>query len=68
LINEDEFGLHLNAANQKYDSSPHGLQIRKPRNYDNGTFELTIILAVETGDPDILDGNIGSVNKPCIRA
>ena len=30
LIDIDEFGLHLNAANRKYGSSPVGLKIRKP--------------------------------------
>jgi hypothetical protein len=61
LIDADKFGLHLNAANRKYGSSPRGLQIRKPGNYDRGTFKLTIILAVETGDPGIPDGDISSV-------
>jgi hypothetical protein len=38
LIDADEFELHLNAANRKYGSSPRGLQIRKPGNYNRGTF------------------------------
>jgi hypothetical protein len=49
LIDADEFGLHLNAANRKYGSSPRGLHIRKPGNYDRGTFKLTIILARKLG-------------------
>jgi hypothetical protein len=44
--------------------APHGLEIRKPRNYDKGNFKLTILLAVETGDPAILDSEIGLVNNP----
>jgi hypothetical protein len=36
LIDADEFGLHLNAANIKYSSFPCGLQIRKPGNYNRG--------------------------------
>jgi hypothetical protein len=47
LIDADEFGLHLNDANRKYGSAPRGLKIRKPRNYDRGTFKLTVILAFE---------------------
>ncbi len=39
LINANEFGLHLNAANRKYGSSPRGMQIHKPGNYDRGTFK-----------------------------
>jgi len=68
LIDADEFGLHLNAANRKYGSSPRSLMIRKPGNYDRGTFKLTIILAVEMGDPDIRDGDIGSVSNPRVWA
>ncbi len=68
LIDVDEFGLHLSEANRKYGSTPIGLKIRKPGNYDCGTFKLTIILAVETGDPDIPNGDIGSVSNPRIWA
>jgi hypothetical protein len=68
LIDADEFGMHLNAANRKYGSSPKGLKIRKPGNYDRGTFKLTIILAVETGDPAVPDGLIGSVSNPRVWA
>ena len=44
------------------------MQIHKPGNYDRGTFKLTIILAVETGDPDIANGDIGLVSNPCVWA
>ena len=64
LVNIDEFGLHLNATNKKYGSSPRGLEIRKPGNYDRGDFKLTILLAVETRDPTIPDGDIRSVSNP----
>jgi hypothetical protein len=68
LIVADEFGLHLNAANRNYGSSPCGLQIRKPGNYNRGAFKLTIILAVETGDLEIAEGDIGSVSNPRVWA
>jgi hypothetical protein len=68
LIDADEFGLHLNAANRKYGSSPKGLKIRKPGNYDHGTFKLTVILAVETGDPAVPDRLIDSVSNPRVWA
>ena len=68
MIDADEFGLYLNSANRKYGSSPRGMKIRKPRNYGRGTFKLTIILAVETGDPAILAGVIGSVSNPRVWA
>lgn len=60
----DKFGLHLNVANRTYGSAPIGLKIRKPGNYNRGAFKLAIILAVEMGDPDIPDGDIGSVSNP----
>jgi hypothetical protein len=53
FIDADEFGLHLNSANIKYGSSPWGMKIHKPGNYNRGTFKSTILLAVETGDPTI---------------
>ena len=68
LIDADKFGLHLNAANSKYDSSPMGMRIRKPSNYDRGSFKLTIILAVEAGDPTIAPGLPGLLTKPRVWA
>ena len=68
LIDANEFGLHLNDANRKYGSAPWGLKIRKPGNYDRGTFKLTVILAVEAGDPAIPNGHIGSVSNPRVWA
>jgi transposase len=44
------------------------LHIRKPGNYDRGTFKLTVILAIEAGDPEIPDGVIGSVTNPRVWA
>jgi hypothetical protein len=64
VIDVDEFGLHLNAANKKFGSALRGLEIRKLGNYDRGNFKLTILLAVETGDPAILGGGIESVANP----
>ena len=68
LIDADEFGLHLNAANSKYGLAPRGMRIRKPGNYDRGTFKLTIILAVEAGDPAIAPGLPGLLTKPRVWA
>ena len=66
LIDADEFGLHLNAAHWKYGSFPKGLKIRKPGNYNCRTFKLTIILAMETGNPAVPDSLIGLVSNLCI--
>lgn len=71
LIDVDEFGVHKNSANRKRGSSLKGLYIRKPGHYDRGDFKLTIIIAVEPGDP-ALDGQIppalGSTENPRIWA
>ena len=64
LIDADEFGLHFNAANSKYGLAPRGMRTRKPGNYDRGSFKLTIILALEAGDPTIAPGLPGSLTKP----
>ncbi len=53
IIDAVKFGLHLNAASKKYVLAPSGLAIRKPGNYKRGSFKLTILLAVKTGDPAI---------------
>jgi hypothetical protein len=68
LIDADEFGLHFNAANSKYGLAPRGMRIRKPGNYDRGSFKLTIILALEAGDPPIAPGLPGSMTKPRVWA
>jgi hypothetical protein len=64
MIDIDEFGMHLNSVNKKYGSSPKGLKICKPGNYDRGTFKLTIILAVEPGDAAVPNGQIGLLTLP----
>jgi transposase len=68
LIDANEFRLHQNDANRKYGSAPRGLQIHKPGDYDRGTFKLTVILAVKTGDWRIPNEDIGSVSNPRVRA
>jgi len=64
LIDADEFGLHLNAANSKYGSAPREMRIQKPGNFVRGSFMLTFILAVEAGDPAITPGLPGYLMKP----
>lgn len=68
LIDIDEFGVHKKSANRKYGSSMKGFYIRKPGNYDRGEFKLTIILAVEPGDPTLNPADIGSIENPRIWA
>ena len=37
--------------------------IWKPGNYDQGTFKLTVIMVIKTGDPSIPVGQIGSTTR-----
>jgi hypothetical protein len=60
--------MHLKSANKKYGSSPKGLKICKPSNYNRGTFKLTIILAVELGDAAVPNRQIGSLTLPRVWA
>ncbi len=60
--------LHLNKANKKYGSSSRGLKICKRGNYDRWTFKLTIILAVEAGDPAVANGLVGLLTMPRVWA
>lgn len=71
LIDIDEFGVHKKSANRKYGSSMKGFYIRKPGNYDRGEFKLTVILAVEPGNPALNGQNppaLGSTERPRIWA
>ena len=64
MIDTKKVGVHLNSTNKKYASSPKGLKICKPGNYNRGTFKLTIILAVEPGDAAVPNGQIGLLTLP----
>jgi hypothetical protein len=71
LIDIDEFGVHKKSCNRKYGSSMKGFYIRKPGNYDRGEFKLTVILAVEPGNPALNGQNppaLGSTENPRIWA
>ncbi len=64
LININKFEMHLNGANKKNRSSPWGLKICKPGNYDRVMFILTIILSVEAGDPAVANGLVELLTMP----
>ncbi len=49
---------------KKKESSHCGLKNHKPGNYDRGMFKLTIILALEAGDPAVANGLVGLLTMP----
>lgn len=63
LIDFDEFGVELARCNDKYGRAAPSLRVRKPGHYTRST-KLTVILAVEPGDPNVPDAFLGSVAKP----
>ena len=63
LIDIDECGIELQSTNRKYGHSAIGLRVVKPGHYSKDT-KLTILLAVEAGDPQVQPGIRGSVTNP----
>ena len=63
MIDIDECGLMLSIANRSFGHSMRHLRVRKKGNYCRDT-KLTIILAIEPGDPDIPAGEPGSIENP----
>ena len=63
LIDVDECGIEINRTNRKYRHSMCGIRVVKPGHYSKDT-KLTIILAVEAGDPALHPGVRGSISNP----
>ena len=63
LIDVDEIGIELQRTNRKYGHSHTGIRVVKPGHYSRDT-KLTVILAVEPGDPALGPEIRGSVNNP----
>ena len=63
LIDIDECGRELQNTNRKYGHSFSGVRVVKPRHESRDT-KLTVILAVEPGDPALNPEVRGSVNNP----
>ena len=64
LIDVDECCFVLEGSNQHYEHAVKGLRVQKPGNYGQGLIQITIILAIEPGDPNLLDHVEGSVARP----
>jgi hypothetical protein len=63
FIDVDEFGMELSRCNDKYGRSHSSIRVRKPGHYSRST-KVTVLLAVEAGDPNVPDHALGSVAKP----
>jgi hypothetical protein len=63
FIDIDECGIALEQTNKAYGHAHTTLRIRKPGHYCRNT-KLTIIMAVESGDPSLPPHMDGSIAKP----
>jgi hypothetical protein len=63
FIDADEFGMELSRCNDKYGRAHSSIRVRKPGHYSRST-KVTVLLAVEAGDPDVPDHLLGSIAKP----
>ena len=59
----DEFGLAIERLNRKRGYASTHFRIRKPGHYCRNT-KLTVIVAVEPGDPGLPDNMDGSIARP----
>lgn len=63
LIDVDEIGIEIQRSNRKYGHSFTGVRVVKPGHYSRDT-KLTVILAVEAGDPELAPEVRGSIDNP----
>jgi hypothetical protein len=63
MIDFDECGLELQSCNRRHGMAFSGLRVRKRGNYSRDT-KLTVIMAVEPGDPNLPNNVYGSIAWP----
>jgi len=64
LIDIDECGFELKDAGLSFGHAVRGMRVRKVGNYGRGTCKITLILAIEPGDPNKPADVEGSIEKP----
>ena len=64
MLDIDECALEVKTANISYGHAVRGLRVRKIGNYGRGKSKITVILAVEPGDPDKPPHEEGSTDNP----
>ena len=62
-IDVDEFGMTLERTNPKFGYSIRLYRVRKPGHYTRD-HKLTVLVGIEAGDPDIPNGEMGSILCP----
>jgi hypothetical protein len=63
FIDVDEFGIALERCNNKYGYALAIYRVRKPGHYTRST-KLTVLLAIEPGDPRLPNNVYGSIERP----
>ena len=66
VIDCDEFGLVWESANRKFGHNLKGMEVRKIGKYGRGEVKVTVILAIEAGNPQLPAGTPGSLERPRI--
>lgn len=66
LIDVDEMAIELKDANLNYGHAVKGLRVRKIGNYGRGNVKLSLIMAIEAGDPELESHEEGSIDNPRI--
>jgi len=66
LVDIDECAIELKDANQNYGHAVKGARVRKVGNYGRGKKKITLIMAIEAGDPDLDPEEEGSTTNPRI--
>lgn len=64
LIDCDEMTLVISDANKNYGHAVNNIHVCKIGNYGRGEFKVTIIMAIEAGNPDLNDDVLGSIAHP----
>ncbi len=65
IIDTDECGFHLSDCNRKYGYAASGVRVIKKGHYSKSA-KLTLICSIESGDPDKLPHELGSLERPRI--
>ena len=66
LLDADEMALVISDANENYGHAVKDCRVRKIGNYGRGKFKITLIMAIEAGDPDLGKDELGSTELPRI--
>lgn len=66
LIDIDEFGIVWDNVNRNFGHELKGVRVRKIGKYGRGEVKVTVILAIEAGDPTVPAHVDGSLQRPRI--